>query len=89
MSQQRNIQDTSRFPVSLLVVGYGTAFLGALLLYTLGGGLVATGLTFWLGGAVAVFFWGSVWACSEKTAHARSRRPVEFPAVPQALVSEK
>ncbi len=55
----------------------------------LGGGILAAALTFWLGGAVAVLFWGYVWANSRKIVHARSRRPVGFPAVLQALVSGK
>ncbi len=89
LNQPGSSQDTSTFPVSLLAVGYGTAFLGALLLYMLGGGILATGLTFWFGGAIAVFFWGGVWAYSRKTTHARSKRHVKFPAVLQVLVSEK
>ena len=40
-NQPSSSQDTSTFPVSLLVVGYGTAFLSALLLYMLGGGILA------------------------------------------------
>ena len=55
------------FPVGLLIAGYGTACLGALLLSMLGVEILATGLTFWLGGAVAVIFWGGVWAYSRKT----------------------
>ena len=55
------VQDTSKFPVNLLSAGYGTALLGALLLYNLDGGIVTSGLTFWLGGVIAVFFWGAVW----------------------------
>jgi uncharacterized membrane protein YjjP (DUF1212 family) len=89
VSQLSNSQNTSRFPVSLLISGYGTALLGALLLYMLGGGILAIGLTFWLGGAVAVFFWGGVWAYTRKTTHAKSRRPIESPAVLRALVSGK
>ena len=75
--------------MSLLVVGYGTAFLGALLLFMLGGGILATGLTFWFGGAVAVIFWGGVWTYSRKTTHARSKRIAEFQAVPRVAVSVK
>ncbi len=89
MNQPSSSQDTSRFPVSLLVVGYGTAFLGALLLYMLGGGILAAGLTFWFGGAVAVFFWGGVWAYSRKTTHARSKRPVDFKSEPLVAVTAK
>jgi len=55
----------------------------------LGVGILATGLTFWLGGAIAVIFWGGVWAYSRKTVLARSKRPVEFPAAPQVAVSAK
>ena len=35
-----NSQDTSTFPVGLLIVGYGTACLGALLLSMLGVGII-------------------------------------------------
>jgi hypothetical protein len=89
VNQLSTSQNTPGFPVNLLAAGYGTALLGALLLYALGGGILATVLTFWLGGAVAVLFWGYVWASSRKIVQARSRRPVEFPPVLQALVSEK
>ena len=61
-------QDMPTFPVGLLITGYGTAYLSALLLSTHGVGILATGLTFWLGGAVAVLGWGCVWACSSETA---------------------
>jgi len=63
-----NYQNTPTFPVGLLIAGYGTAYLGALLLNMHGIGILATGLSFWLGGAVAVLGWGCVWACSSETA---------------------
>ncbi len=88
-NQPSSSQDTSTFPVGLLIAGYGTACLGALLLSMLGVGILATGLTFWLGGAVAVIFWGGVWAYFRKTILARSKRPAEFPAVPRVAVSER
>ena len=88
-NQPSNSQDTSTFPAGLLIAGYGTACLGALLLSMLGVGILAAGLTFWLGGAVAVIFWGGVWAYSRKTALPRSKRPAELPAVPRAAVSER
>jgi hypothetical protein len=77
------------FPVGLLIAGYGTAYLAALHLNTLGVGILVTGLTFWLGGAVAVFFWGGVMAYSGKSFLARSKRPAEFPKAPQVAVSAK
>lgn len=69
----RNKGDAPAFPVALLVAGYGTAFLGALILNRLGIGVVATGLTFWFGGAVAVLFWGGFWAYSRASNLARSK----------------
>ena len=88
-NQPSNSQDTSRFPVGLLIAGYGTACLGALLLSMLGVGILAAGLTFWLGGAVAVMFWGGVWAYSRRAILARFKRPAELPDVPRAAVSER
>ena len=55
----------------------------------LGVGILAAGLTFWLGGAVAVMFWGGVWAYFRRAMFARSKRPAELPAVPRAAVSER
>ena len=60
------IQDSSKFPINLLSAGYGTALLGALALYHLDGGILTSGLTFWLGGVAAVFFWGGVWVHLDK-----------------------
>ena len=88
-NQPSNSQDTSMFPAGLLIAGYGTACLSALLLSMLGVGILAAGLTFWLGGAVAVIFWGGVWAYSRKTALPRSKRPAELPAAPRVAVSER
>jgi hypothetical protein len=59
-------QDTSKFPLNLLSAGYGTALLGALFLYHLDGDIVTSGLTLWLGGVVAVFFWGGIWIHFDK-----------------------
>ena len=53
-NQPSSRQDTPTFPVGLLIAGYGTACLGALVLSVLGVGFLATSLTFWLGGAVGV-----------------------------------
>ena len=77
------------FPVGLLVSGYGTAFFGALFLSKIGVGILVAGLTFWLGGAVAVFFWGGVWAYSRKALLARSKRPAEFPSATRVAASAK
>jgi len=74
-NQTGRCQHTSKFPVGLLIAGYGTACLGALFLSTLGAGRLVTGLTFWLGGAVAVIAWGGVRAYFRTTILARSRRP--------------
>jgi hypothetical protein len=52
--------DQTKFPTNLLGAGYGTALLVALFLYSLHGGIVTSGLIFWLGGVVAVFFWGYI-----------------------------
>ncbi len=89
LNQPSSSQDTSRFPVGLLIAGYGTACLGALLLSMLGVGILAAGLTFWLGGAVAVMFWGGVWAYFRRAVLTRSKRPAKFPAAPRAAVSER
>ena len=89
LNQPGSSQDTSRFPAGLLIAGYGTACLGALLLSMLGVGILAAGLTFWLGGAVAVMFWGGVWSYFRRAVRARSKRPAELPAVPRAAVSER
>lgn len=84
-----NSQDTSVFPVRLLIAGYGTACLVALLLTMLGVGILVTGIVFWLGGAVAVLFWGAVWARLRKSPHAPSQRPGKVPAVPRVAVSAR
>jgi TM2 domain-containing membrane protein YozV len=88
-NQTNNNQDTSTFPAGLLIAGYGTAGLGALLLSMFGAGILATGLTFWLGGAVAVIIWGGVWAYSRKTTLPQSKCLAEFPAAPREAVSAK
>ena len=89
LNQPSSSQDRSTFPVGLRLAGYGTACLGALLLSMLGVGILAAGLTFWLGGAVAVMFWGGVWAYFRRAILPRSKRPAELPDVPQAAVSER
>ncbi len=89
LNQPSRRQDTSRFPIGLLLAGYGTACLGALLLSMLGVGILAAGLTFWFGGAVAVMFWGGVWSYFRRAVLARSKRPAELPTVPGVAVSER
>jgi hypothetical protein len=87
-NQPSTSQGTSNFPIGLIVAGYGTACFAALILSLLGVGIIATGLTFWLGGAVGVLFWGGVWVYFRKLTHTRFMHPAEFQAAPQVAVSE-
>ena len=89
MSNQHSTnQGTSTFPIGLIVAGYGTASFAALVLNLLGLGPLAMGLTFWLGGAVGVLFWGGVLAYFRKFTRTRYKRPAEFRAAQRVVVSE-
>lgn len=73
------VEQSSNFPIRLLVVGYGSAGLLALLLTLLGGGLLAAVLTFWLGGALATLCWGVAGVYFPEKGHGqRVRAPEVF-----------
>lgn len=76
--------DTPRFPLRLLIAGYGTGALAATAVFLNDGGLMLTGMIFWLGGAIATLAWGLLQVAACKKSRARnplSSRGEDLPEV--------